>query len=156
MADVRPYQPEDLDNLLTAWEAATREAHPFMSDDFIASERKAIPELYIPNTITHVAEVDCKVVGFISLFGSEVGAIFVHPSHHGAGHGLALMEIGAAGHDTLEVEVFENNKIAHPFYARWGFSEISRSVHEATGELLIRMRWVSAAQPQSDKPINAR
>ena len=44
-------------------------------------------------------------------------------------------------HKVLEVEVFEKNQSGVPFYLRYGFEEISRSVHDETQETLIRMRW---------------
>ena len=36
---IRQYIASDLDGLLKSWESATRLAHPFMTDEFIAQER---------------------------------------------------------------------------------------------------------------------
>lgn len=76
---VREYQADDLQDLLAAWESATRLAHPFLTDDFLDQERRNIPELYLPNAETWVVEQDQRVIGFIALLGNEVGAIFVDP-----------------------------------------------------------------------------
>ena len=98
--------------------------------------------MYLPNTQTVVAEVeDGVVIGFASMMGDELGAIFLDPAHHGTRVGLALMNAAAKGHDVVEVEVFENNPIGRAFYDKYGFQELKRSVHDATGETLIRMRW---------------
>ena len=129
---------------------ATRLAHPFLTDDFIAGERTAIREMYLPNTVTVVAEDDGgAVIGFASMMGDELGAIFLDPAHHGTGVGLALMNVAAKGHDVVEVEVFERNPIGRAFYEKYGFQELKRSVHDATGETLIRMRWLPDADADS-------
>lgn len=141
MTSIRAYATQDDDDIIAVWEAVSRLAHPFLSEDFIASERTAIRDIYLPNTITYVAEDDGRVVGFTSLIGDEVGAIFVLPELHGKGLGRALMDSASKGKDFLEVEVFEKNNIGRPFYESYGFEELKRSVHEATGERLIRMRW---------------
>ncbi len=141
MAVIREYRHEDDDAIIAAWEAASRLAHPFLSDDFIAGERKAIRETYLPNTKTYVAEQDGAVVGFASMIGDELGAIFLEPDHHGKGVGRALMDAAADGHDFVEVEVFERNPIGRAFYQRYGFREIKKPVHERTSEPLIRMQW---------------
>ncbi len=140
-AALRPFREEDIDGVLRSWERATRLAHPFMSDEFLATQRKAIREIYIPNTITDVALADREVVGFISVMGNEIGAIFVDPACHGMKIGFRLMNLAAARHDELEVEVFEKNAAGRAFYDRYGFSEISRSEFEPLGETVIRMRY---------------
>jgi putative acetyltransferase len=138
--EVRPYHPDDLNALLDAWESASRLAHPFMSDEFIAEQRISVAQKYLPNTVTDIALLDDKLVGFISMMGNEVGAIFVDPACHRKGVGRALLDIPAAIHVSLEVEVFEKNTIGRPFYERFGFKEISRSTFEPLGEVVIRMR----------------
>ena len=138
--DLRPFHPSDLQGLLAAWEAASRIAHPFMTDEFIAEQRVAVAEKYIPNTVTDIALIDDKIVGFVSMIGNEVGAIFVDPAYHGKGVGRALMDIPAAIHETMEVEVFAKNTVGLPFYERYGFKEISRHTYEPLGEEVIRMR----------------
>jgi len=139
--DVRPFHPGDTDGLLRSWEAASRLAHPFMKDQFIAEQRMAVAKKYLPNTVTDVAIINDEIVGFISMMGNEVGAIFVDPSYHGKGVGRALMDIPAAIHETLEVDVFEKNAIGRPFYEGYGFKEISRYTYEPLNEVVIRMRY---------------
>ena len=43
-------------------------------------------------------------------------------------------------HDVLEVEVFEKNEIARPFYEKEGFSFIKDYLHAPTGEVVIRLQ----------------
>jgi putative acetyltransferase len=138
---IRQYVDNDLAEVVSSWESATRLAHPFMTEEFLAQERKNLPELYLPNADTWVAEIDSEVVGFIALIGNEVGAIFVQPTHHGRGAGLALMNKAQEIHGELEVEVFSENTIGRRFYARYGFKQLEEKLHEATGQQLLRMKF---------------
>ena len=79
MYTIRHYKEADLEGVLSSWENASRIAHPFLPEDFLAQERKNIPALYIPNADIWVLEVENDVVGFIALIGNEVGAIFLQP-----------------------------------------------------------------------------
>ena len=113
---VHPYTDDDLPAVLSAWENASRLAHPFLTDDFMAAERQAIADVYMPQSDTWVLQQDGGVIGFISLIGNEVGALFVQPDHHGTGAGRALMDKAKSLHETLEVQVFAANSIGRRFY----------------------------------------
>lgn len=141
--NIRPYKASDLNAVLDAWEVATRLAHNFMSDEFIAQERKNVADIYIPNTDTWVAEIDKEVKGFIALMNNEVGAIFLQPSYHGRGVGKMLMDKAKSLHGDLEVEVFKANKIGRTFYARYGFELLEEKLHEATGQPLLRLKFTA-------------
>jgi putative acetyltransferase len=140
---IRQYEDTDLEAVLSAWESATRLAHPFMTDAFIAQERKNVAELYLPNTDTWVVELSAEVKGFIALMGNEVGAIFVQPECHGKGAGKALMDTAQALHGNLEVEVFKANTIGRKFYARYGFEQLDEKLHEPTGQQVLRLKYTA-------------
>lgn len=137
---IRQYTPNDLPDLLETWEAASAVAHPFLSEEFLAAERENIPNLYLPNAETWVWEESGVVVGFIALIGNEVGAIFVHPNSQRNGIGAALLAKAGQLRGDLEVEVFAANAIGRSFYAKSGFVKICESIHEQTGNPLIRLR----------------
>ena len=141
---IRPYRPTDLPTLLDVWDAATRLAHPFLEEDYLAQERVNIPEKYIPVADTWVCEREGAVVGFLALIGNEVGALFVDPAHHGAGFGRALMDKARELHATLELDVFEANSIGRRFYERYGFTVLEKTVHGPTGHPLLRLGLGSA------------
>ena len=141
--EIRRYRDNDLEAMLTAWENASRLAHPFMSDAFFIQERKNIPELYLPNAKTWVALYDGRVAGFIALIGNEVGGLFVEPSLHGQGLGKALMDKARSLHDVLDVEVFKDNAIGRAFYARYGFQFQQEKIFEPIGDTLLRLRYRS-------------
>lgn len=139
--DIRHYEPTDLDAVLDTWEVATRLAHPFMSNEFIALERINVAEIYMPNTDTWVAELNGKVRGFVALMGNEVGAIFLDPELHGNGIGKALMDKAQSLHRSLELEVFVVNKRGRHFYEKYGFIQVAESMHEPTGQPVLRLKF---------------
>ncbi|MCH9651071.1 MAG: GNAT family N-acetyltransferase [Deltaproteobacteria bacterium] len=137
---IREYRSQDLEDLMAAWEAASALAHSFLSEEFQAQVREDIPKLYLPNSETWVAEQDGRVVGFISLLGNEVGAIFLQPNCHGKGLGRALMDKARELRGELEVEVFTANEIGRAFYAKYGFELVEKKAHPPTGLELLRLR----------------
>ena len=138
---IRKYQQADTEAIIAVWLEASALAHPFLSDDFIEKEKQNIRNVYLPNTETWVYLNEDKVVGFISMIGNEVGAIFLRPALHGQGIGLQLMNLVAQLHDTLEVEVFEKNLIGRSFYKKYGFVEIKKHIHKDTGFMLLRLKF---------------
>ncbi len=136
---IRHYQHNDLKALLTSWDKANRLAHPFLDEAFIKQERHNIEHLYLPNADTWVATLNNTLVGFIALIGKEVGGLFVDPANHGSGCGKALMDKASSLHDTLELDVFEANSLGRAFYRRYGFNQNKQSIHEATGQPLLRL-----------------
>lgn len=140
---IRPYKKSDLDAVTSSWEAATRLAHPFMTDEFIAQERINVAEIYMPNSDTWVLEIDGKVEGFIALMGNEVGALFLQPEYHGKGAGKALMDKAQELHGDLEVEVFKENLKGRNFYSRYGFEYLEEKFHEPTGQQLLRLKFTA-------------
>ena len=144
---VRKYHDSDLDAVLHIWENASRLAHPFLPDDYFEQERESIPRQHLPKANTWVAETGGEVIGFISLLGNEVGALFVQPGYHGKGAGRALMDKASELHEMLEVEVFANNSIGRRFYTTYGFAKIGSKLHPATGQLLLRLEFTAGNNP---------
>lgn len=142
---IRPYEPDDLDDVLSSWESATSIAHPFLTEDFLEQERHNIPNLYLPNAETWVVERGNQVIGFVALIGNEVGAIFVKPEFHGTGAGRSLMDKAQELRGDLEVEVFKANEIGRKFYASYGFEPLDEKIHEQTGNELIRLKFTAPA-----------
>lgn len=138
--DLRKYRDGDLIDLMATWEGASAQAHPFLPPGFVAEVREAIPKLYIPNAETWVVEHEGSVVGFISLLGNEVGAIFVAPEHQRKGFGRLLMNKARELKGSLEVEVFSANSIGCGFYRTCGFVRIGEMIHEPTGLELTRFQ----------------
>ncbi len=150
---IRKYKDEDLQGVLDSWESATKIAHPFLTKEFLAQEYYNISHVYLPNTETWVAEQDSQVIGFVALIDGEdganceIGAIFVKPDFQGTGAGKALMDKAHDLHGDLEVEVFKANSIGRKFYDRYGFELMSESMHEPTGNELLRLKFSAIKSP---------
>ena len=136
---IRRYKEMDTDAIIDAWYAASKIATPFLTEKFLAETRENIRSLWLPNAETWVFEVEGKVIGFITLIETEVGAIFVHPKYQGTGAGKALMDhaINLRGHVFLDV--FEANSVGRRFYDRYGFQFESKQLHEETGHMHLRL-----------------
>ncbi len=143
LSAIRKYRDSDLDDVLSSWENASKLAHPFLTEEFLDSERYNIPNLYLPNADTWVSEHNGEVIGFIALLGNEVGAIFVQPKFHGTGVGRALMNKAQELHGNLEVEVFEANSVGRKFYSSYGFELLSEKIHEETGNKVLRLKFTA-------------
>lgn len=137
--NLRPFTDADFDELVTAWRAASVVAHPFLTPDFLEAEVESIREIYLPAAETWVAEDDGKLVGFLSLLGSEVGALFVHPSAWHQGIGRALLAKAVELRGDLTLRVFAENEVGRTFYRKVGFIETGREDHKETGSELVRM-----------------
>ena len=136
---IRKYRETDCDAIIEVWFAASLVATPFLSDEFLAEEREKIRTVWLPKAETWVFETDDNVVGFISLIGNEVGAIFVYPDKQGHGIGRAMMDHAASLRHDLYLDVFEENAIGRRFYGQYGFQIECKNVHEETGHTQIRM-----------------
>jgi putative acetyltransferase len=137
---IRKYQPADCEEVLDVWARASALAHPFLSEEFQELERHNILNVYLPRVETWVWEEDGRAVGFLSLLGNEVGALFVAPEFHRSGIGRALMDQARALRGELEVEVFEGNPLGRAFYAKIGFELQEQKVHDQTGFGILRLR----------------
>ncbi len=136
---IRKYRPEDSDTLVSVWKAASAVAHPFLEPTFLAQETENLRNIYLPNAETWVFEDKGVPVGFVSLVGDEIGGLFLDPSCHGKGFGRALVDYAVAEKGPVWLEVFEKNETGRRFYDRYGFIEVGRSRHEASGEIAIKV-----------------
>lgn len=140
MPEIRAYCSTDIEPLLNCWEATLAVTGPALSTDFIATERENIRNIYIPNTVTTVSEIDGNLVGFLTLMGNEVAALFVFPNFHRQGIARDLLDNVRQQFDEFEVDVFEANTLGRSFYDAYGFSPLSESIHEPTGFNVLRLK----------------
>jgi putative acetyltransferase len=137
---IRPYTDDDLEEVLDLWFRASLLAHPFLSEEFLDTERQQLAEQWLPTAETIVSVSGGRVVGFLSLVGNEVGGFFVDPDHQRQGIGRALMDTATDLRPFLELGVFEANPGARGFYAAYGFEVVGRQLNEDTGEPELRLR----------------
>ena len=137
---IRKYKEIEIPVLIEIWEKASRIAHPFLSEDFTQMVKKAMIEIYLPNSNTWVYENSKGIVGFISMKENEIGGLFVNPEQHSNGIGTSLVNHMKQFHETLEVEVFDENKIGKPFYEKYGFSVFKEYLMDGTNIKVLRMK----------------
>ena len=137
---LRRYIDRDLDDLLEVWYQASVIAHHFMDEEFFAAERVAIQSDHLPIADTWVYEIEGKVVGFVSLLGHNVGAIFVHPAMQRKGIGRSLMDHARSLCGPLQLEVFKANHVGRAFYDQYGFEVVEEYFHDALGQPMLKMR----------------
>ena len=137
---IRKYNENEIPKLLEIWEAAALIAHPFLSKDFHEMVKKAMRDMYLPNSDTWVYEKNGSIIGFIAMLNNEIGGLFVDPNQQAKGVGTSLVHYMTQFHDTLEVEVFEENNIGKPFYEKYGFKVIKEYVMEETKQKVLRMK----------------
>ncbi len=140
---LREFKNSDLGSILSVWENASKLAHSFLSEEFFEKERYNIPNIYIPNADTLVAENEGNVIGFISMINNEIGGLFVDPEFHGVGVGTSLVDKVREIHCNLIVEVFEDNTIGRRFYTSYGFKIIDKIFHSESGKTMIIMKYIS-------------
>ncbi|MFT5761172.1 MAG: putative acetyltransferase [Polaribacter sp.] len=137
---IRKYKEVEIPVLLEIWEKAALIAHPFLSDEFHQMVKGAMKDMYLPNSDTWIYEESGAIIGFIAMLNNEIGGLFVDPNQQSKGIGTALVKHISQFHDTLEVEVFEENKIGKPFYEKYGFKVIKEYVMKETNQNVLRMQ----------------
>lgn len=136
---IREYKAADTDALIAIWNKSEPLAHSFLSDDIRDQVRRDMADIYLPNAETWVLESDGAPVGFIAMIDTEIGGLFLDPSHQGKGLGRRMVDHVVAIKGPLTVEVFKHNKIGLPFYERYGFVVIGEGVFDASGDATFRM-----------------
>ncbi|RLA27868.1 MAG: GNAT family N-acetyltransferase [Gammaproteobacteria bacterium] len=136
---IRKFQTKDTDAVVAIWRSANSLAHPFLGEAFVAQEAINLRTLYLPNAETWVLEDNETPVGFIALIGDEIGGLFLEPSLHGRGLGKTMVDHAVDIKGSLRVEVFEKNTIGRRFYERYGFVEVGKYRHEASGEMTLKL-----------------
>lgn len=140
-------QAEDADAIVAVWLAASEEAHRFVEPGFWRSRADDLRHTYLPAAETYVAETDGRVVGFASLVGDDLAALFVDPRGQCRGVGSALIEHVQTCRSRLSLAVYSDNHRARAFYERHGFRPVQERTDEVTGQPETAMTWERDAGP---------
>lgn len=138
---IRNYKDTDVESVVSIWRAANELAHPFLTKEFLDEESHNVRNVYPAFAEIWVTEIDGRVVGFIALVETEIGGLFLDTAYHGQGLGRAMVDKAVAEKGALTVEVFRDNTIARPFYEAYGFHYVDEYVHEASGQVTLRMTY---------------
>jgi putative acetyltransferase len=100
-------------------------------------------EVYLPGAKSRVFEADGTVVGFCSVYGDTLAALFVSPERQGDGIGTQLLADAMASKSTLQLTVYSANAPSIHFYENQGFAVLNEQLDAHTGHLEKVMRWVA-------------
>jgi len=130
---IRPRTDRDIEAILDIWLKASIKAHDFVPDEFWEAQVEDMRTLYIPASETFVFEQNADVVGFYSLHGDTLAAIFVLPELQGQGIGKQLLDHAKTQKPTLSLSVYTENEASCGFYLSQGFKTVSEQIDEHTG-----------------------
>ena len=131
---IRDYQSSDIDQIIPIWLEASIKAHDFVKSEFWESKVRDMREVYIPASETYVYDQEGVVIGFISLGGETIAALFVTPSYQGAGIGSKLMAKAKELCAILNLTVYKENRKSVEFYIKCGFQIKQERLDQHTGQ----------------------
>ncbi len=138
---IRKLQPADIPSVVEIWYQASLVAHNFIPAAYWQEHKPAMAETYLPNSETYLAVTDEQVFGFISLTGNYLAALFIRPEAQRRGIGKLLLDYVKEKRETIELRVYAKNSGSIAFYKNQGFTEISRTEDEKTGEQELLLTW---------------
>jgi len=136
---IRAYREKDLEAMLSIWLRASAKAHSFVGREYWESQIDNMRTVYIPASENYVYEIDSTIVGFYSLHGDTLAAIFVSPEHQGQGVGTALLDHAKTKRTQLKLTVYKENPASFGFYLSQGFCVVGEQPDEHTGHLEYSM-----------------
>ena len=141
--EIRKIKPEDISAVADLWYEASVEAHDFIPADYWLENRSLMESRYLPMSETWVITFRKELAGFVSLMDDYLAAIFIRPDLQGRGFGRMLLDYSKKLKDSLSLKVYCKNRKSIDFYRKNGFSVISESTDEDTGEAEFLMSWNS-------------
>ncbi len=140
---IRPFRPEDTDQLVQIWLEASLLAHDFIPENYWKEKTEAMRSVYLRAAQVFVFENDetgCAE-GFIAMVEDYLAALFVAPSCQGKGIGRQLMETVREQHTHIHLAVYSKNESALTFYKKQGFVCKEERIDPDTGEKEWVMWW---------------
>ncbi len=138
---IRDFRNTDLEPVLDVWLRASIKAHNFIKPEFWRNQLDAMREVYLPAATSRVFERNGLVVGFCSLHGDSLAALFVSPEQQGTGVGTQLLKDAMRSKSVLELTVYSANIPSIRFYENQGFEILEEQLDEHTGQPEKLMRW---------------
>ncbi|MGG5506509.1 MULTISPECIES: N-acetyltransferase [unclassified Myroides] len=138
---IRLFRAADSKEVVELWYEASVIAHDFIEPNYWQEKKEDMAQIYIPNSETYVYEKEKHILGFVSLIGNYIAAIFVAPEQQGKGIGKELMQFVKQRKSTLELGVYAKNTNSIAFYKKQGFVVVEEKLEEATGEREVVMEY---------------
>lgn len=131
-----------IEQLLGIWERSVRASHTFLTEEGINDIKRYVPEAIKGVAHLLVAYNDDQPLGFLGVNDKKVEMLFVDDNLRGQGIGGHLLTEAIKRWGINEVDVNEGNHLAHAFYRKKGFIDISRREKDGQGNPypIINMR----------------
>ena len=147
---IRAAISSDREALVDVWLRSVRATHTFLTEEDIQS--------LLPPTRSYLFSdgielwVLCadsgEIMGFMSMSGSRMEALFLAPEFHRRGGGRALVRHAQELHGELSTEVNEQNPAARRFYEACGFEVVGRSETDDAGRPFPILHMRRTASPE--------
>ncbi|NLP43319.1 MAG: GNAT family N-acetyltransferase [Peptococcaceae bacterium] len=136
---IRRYRESDQNQIIRIWLNESLRAHSFIPAEFWEGHITTMQNKYLPEAETYVADSGGKILGFISLVGNYVAALFVDHSYQRQRVGWALMNFVHRIKGNLYVDVYKENLAAQQFYQSYGFQAKREQIQPETGHTMLTM-----------------
>jgi len=138
---IRRAENEDIKMMVEIWYDSSIGAHNFIPAAYWRKHRKAMAEDYLPMSESYLIVEENEILGVISLLDNYLAALFIRPDMQAKGFGTMLLDYVKEIRGRLDLKVFCKNERSVHFYRAQGFSVISTSLDEDTGEDEYLMGW---------------
>ncbi len=138
---IRKFENADIEIVVNIWLDASIMAHHFIEASYWHSKTDDMRNVYLPAATTYVYKDVGKILGFISMVGNYIAAVFVSPEFQRKGIGKQLIDFAKSKYDMLELAVYKENKASVDFYTRQGFQIMRENIEEHTGHAELVMRF---------------
>ena len=122
---IRPYQPEDGDQLVALWHHTRKAAYPynaFQQSLSLVQDSAYFFSFVVPENDIWVADREGQLLGFMAINGEYIDQLFIAVEAQRTGVGEALlMKARELSPDKLRLATFQKNRPARAFYEKHGF-----------------------------------
>jgi len=124
----------DVPRALEIWRSAADATHGFLTPEDRLEIDGIVGEEFLPNAELWLATDDAdRPMGFMTMDGSAIDALFVDAAVHGQGYGTLLVDHARSLEPNLTVDANEQAANAVAFYVSRGFRVVGRSASDGEG-----------------------
>ncbi|TYR81544.1 GNAT family N-acetyltransferase [Priestia megaterium] len=139
--EIRKNTVADIEQLVQIWYESSIKAHDFINHEYWDAQKQDMKEKYLPMSETYVLCVDQEIIGFVSVVGQYLAALFIANDYQGNGYGKELVSFIKQKRKHLQLKVYAKNEQAVQFYLKNHFLKKQELIDEQTGEKEMLMEW---------------
>lgn len=133
--DIYKANSEDYPAIIDVWETSVRATHHFLKEEDILFYKSRIATLYLPAVnLFYLRNTQGDIIAFIGIVHRSIEMLFIRPEERGKGLGKELITFAINQHQSVKVDVNEQNEQAIGFYNKMGFKVISRDNIDSEGK----------------------